>query len=163
MLVILQICKYQSVKLIAHLSFVKEQQLESSFTCALCRDQDLILQTTEQLVFLILSSFPLPATGLCAVWRIQFWNNKQNCQCFIYSSCMFPSNMVWFLCQSLIHGDFFSLLSSFQLHTMHKSVAFILCQKWKQGKRKAEKDEYQGFKFFLTLSPPQQEMDMRDV
>ncbi|PVD33772.1 hypothetical protein C0Q70_05032 [Pomacea canaliculata] len=43
---------------------------------------------------------------------------------------------------------------------------FLTCtddKKWKQGKRKAEKDEYQGFKFFLTLSPPPQEMDMRDV
>lgn len=82
---------------------------------------------------------------------------------YIPAACFLQICLVWFLCQSLIHSDFFSWLSSFQLHTMHKSVAFILCQKWKQGKRKAEKDEYQGFKFFLTLSPPPQEMDMRDV
>ncbi|XP_076450131.1 sorting nexin lst-4-like isoform X2 [Babylonia areolata] len=43
---------------------------------------------------------------------------------------------------------------------------FLTCtdeKKWKQGKRKAEKDEYQGGKFFLMLSPPQQALDMRDV
>ncbi|KAK7099096.1 sorting nexin lst-4-like [Littorina saxatilis] len=43
---------------------------------------------------------------------------------------------------------------------------FLTCtdeKKWKQGKRKAEKDEYQGAKFFLVLSPPQQALDMRDV
>ncbi|KAK7488820.1 hypothetical protein BaRGS_00019955 [Batillaria attramentaria] len=43
---------------------------------------------------------------------------------------------------------------------------FLTCtdeRKWKQGKRKAEKDEYQGGKFFLTLSAPQQALDMRDV
>ncbi|XP_076471286.1 sorting nexin lst-4-like isoform X2 [Babylonia areolata] len=43
---------------------------------------------------------------------------------------------------------------------------FLTCtdeRKWKQGKRKAEKDEYQGGKFFLTISPPHQALDMRDV
>ncbi|KAL8573103.1 hypothetical protein ACOMHN_027363 [Nucella lapillus] len=43
---------------------------------------------------------------------------------------------------------------------------FLTCtdeRKWKQGKRKAEKDDYQGGKFFLTISPPQQALDMRDV
>ena len=29
-----------------------------------------------------------------------------------------------------------------------------ILQKWKQGKRKAEKDEYTGGKFFLTLKTP---------
>nr|XP_011414474.2 sorting nexin-33 isoform X4 [Crassostrea gigas] len=35
--------------------------------------------------------------------------------------------------------------------------------KWKAGKRKAEKDEYQGGKFFLTLQTPPTSLDMRDV
>ncbi|XP_055996699.1 sorting nexin-33-like isoform X3 [Ostrea edulis] len=43
---------------------------------------------------------------------------------------------------------------------------FLTCtdeKKWKAGKRKAEKDEYQGGKFFLTLQTPPSSLDMRDV
>nr|XP_022342203.1 sorting nexin-33-like isoform X3 [Crassostrea virginica] len=43
---------------------------------------------------------------------------------------------------------------------------FLTCtdeKKWKAGKRKAEKDEYQGGKFFLTLQTPPNCLDMRDV
>ncbi|XP_061181427.1 sorting nexin-33-like [Saccostrea echinata] len=43
---------------------------------------------------------------------------------------------------------------------------FLTCtdeKKWKAGKRKAEKDEYQGGKFFLTLQTPPTSLDMRDV
>jgi hypothetical protein len=51
-----------------------------------------------------------------------------------------------------------------ELKLVLKVLMYDFClQKWKQGKRKAEKDEYQGGKFFLTLSPPQQALDMRDV
>ncbi|KAK3101901.1 hypothetical protein FSP39_007184, partial [Pinctada imbricata] len=43
---------------------------------------------------------------------------------------------------------------------------FLTCtddKKWKAGKRKAEKDEYQGGKFFLTLQTPPHGLEMRDV
>lgn len=36
-------------------------------------------------------------------------------------------------------------------------------QKWKQGKRKAEKDEFLGGKFFLVLKTPAHPLDMSDV
>lgn len=36
-------------------------------------------------------------------------------------------------------------------------------QKWKQGKRKAEKDEYTGGKFFLTLETPLNTTMLDDV
>ncbi|XP_076116058.1 sorting nexin lst-4-like isoform X3 [Mytilus galloprovincialis] len=43
---------------------------------------------------------------------------------------------------------------------------FLTCtdeKKWKVGKRKAEKDEFVGFKFFYTLDTPRQPLDVRDV
>ena len=36
-------------------------------------------------------------------------------------------------------------------------------QKWKQGKRKAEKDDYTGGKFFHTLRAPQNSQHITDV
>lgn len=43
---------------------------------------------------------------------------------------------------------------------------FLTCsdeKKWKQGKRKAEKDEYMGGRFFLTLRAPSTKLDMTEV
>lgn len=43
---------------------------------------------------------------------------------------------------------------------------FLTCtdeKKWKQGKRKAEKDEFLGGKFFLVLKTPAHPLDMSDV
>lgn len=43
---------------------------------------------------------------------------------------------------------------------------FLTCtdeKKWKQGKRKAEKDEFVGFKFFYTLETPRTPLDVREV
>ncbi|KAK3600278.1 hypothetical protein CHS0354_013705 [Potamilus streckersoni] len=45
-------------------------------------------------------------------------------------------------------------------------VHFLTCtddKKWKQGKRKAEKDEYLGMKFFLTLNTPPNALSMGEV
>ena len=41
--------------------------------------------------------------------------------------------------------------------------AICLFQKWKVGKRKAEKDEYTGGKFFLTLDAPPTTKQLADV
>ncbi|KAL5007250.1 hypothetical protein ScPMuIL_016056 [Solemya velum] len=43
---------------------------------------------------------------------------------------------------------------------------FLTCsdeKKWKDGKRKAEKDEYAGGKFFLTLQTPPHSLEIREV
>ncbi|CAL1535965.1 unnamed protein product [Lymnaea stagnalis] len=43
---------------------------------------------------------------------------------------------------------------------------FLTCtddKKWKVGKRKAEKDEFQGGKFFQVLQPPAKGLDIREV
>lgn len=43
---------------------------------------------------------------------------------------------------------------------------FLTCtndKKWKEGKRKAEKDEYTGGKFFILLRTPVAQLEMRDV
>ncbi|XP_064599807.1 sorting nexin lst-4-like isoform X2 [Liolophura sinensis] len=43
---------------------------------------------------------------------------------------------------------------------------FLTCsdeKKWKQGKRKAEKDEFVGAKFFLTIETPPHPLDLRTV
>lgn len=41
-------------------------------------------------------------------------------------------------------------------------TAFIF-QRWKDGKRRAEKDEYVGGSLFLTMTVPQQPLDHNDV
>ncbi|XP_012935877.1 sorting nexin lst-4 [Aplysia californica] len=43
---------------------------------------------------------------------------------------------------------------------------FLTCtddKKWKNGKRKAEKDEFQGGKFFHVLQTPTEQLDIRDI
>ena len=43
---------------------------------------------------------------------------------------------------------------------------FISCtdeKEWKNGKRKAEKDEYVGGNFFHCLTIPQQRLDLQNV
>ncbi|XP_041366274.1 sorting nexin lst-4-like isoform X2 [Gigantopelta aegis] len=45
-------------------------------------------------------------------------------------------------------------------------IHFLTCtdeKRWKQGKRKSEKDEYQGARFFLLLQTPPHHLDMADV
>ena len=39
----------------------------------------------------------------------------------------------------------------------------FLSQNWKNGKRKAEKDGYQGIKFFHTVQIPPKKLDPIDV